>query len=409
MTDELNEPLGLGDPSKQEPPLRRGRAALGVLALAVAGVALAVWTVSPRDPFDGEPHATARIEIVEAAPAGLSAPAGPSGEPETSGAAGAARDDAASAREIERRSGVKVTRPDGADAPEALIIRLDKSAEVRLAPAPDERLVEKSRFGPLPKIGADGAKPMEVYARPVSLSPRLGADAPKIAIVVGGVGLEPRVSGAAIDELPDAVSLAFAPYGAAVERLAARARERGHEILLQAPMEPYDYPRDNPGPHTLLTGARRRTLDDLRWLMGRFVGYVGVVNFLGGRFTADESALTPTLREIAARGLFFLDDGTSPQSLVASLAPGLASPAARADVVIDARPSPEAIDAALERLEALARQNGAAIGFANALPASIARIGRFARDLERRGVALAPVSAMAASPGVTAIKVEGKK
>jgi len=45
--------------------------------------------------------------------------------------------------------------------------------------------------------------------------------------------------------------------------------------------------------------------------MSRFSGYAGVANFLGGKFTADERALTPVLREIAARGLFYVDDGTS--------------------------------------------------------------------------------------------------
>lgn len=391
MSDELNEPLGLTKPIERVAPSRR--LASVIAGLALAGGAVAVWTFSPRDPYGDEPHATAHIEVVETPAPQPAVPADGRADAE----AGASRDDAASARDVERRSGVKVTRPDGAEAPDALIIQVDKLAGVRLPPAPDKRLVEKSRFGPLPKIGADGAKPSEVYARPVSLPPRIRADAPRIAIVVGGVGLEPQLSNKAIDDLPDAVSLAFAPYGADIEALAARAREQGHEILLQAPMEPYDYPRDNPGPHTLLT-VGTDMIDDLHWLMGRFVGYAGVVNFLGGRFTADERALTPALKEIAARGLFVLDDGTSPQSLVTALAPGLALPAARADLVIDAKPSPEAIDAALARLEALARQNGAAIGFANALPASIARIARFARDLERRGVALVPASAMAA-PG----------
>ena len=78
---------------------------------------------------------------------------------------------------------------------------------------------------------------------------------------------------------------------------AAAAREAGHEILLQSPMEPFTYPADNPGPHTLLTGASDAdNLDSLRWQMGRFVGYVGIVNHLGGKFTADARALTAGAR-----------------------------------------------------------------------------------------------------------------
>ena len=38
-------------------------------------------------------------------------------------------------------------------------------------------------------------------------------------------------------------------------KLAERARAQRHEILLQVPMEPFDYPDNDPGPHTLTTRA----------------------------------------------------------------------------------------------------------------------------------------------------------
>lgn len=299
---------------------------------------------------------------------------------------------AAAIAEMERFSGVKVTRGGGGDAPGALVIKIEESGP-ELAPAPDKRLVEKTSDGLLPRIGADGAKPMDVYARPADLSARLPAGAPRIALVVGGVGLNARLSDRAIDELPAAVTLALAPYGAAVEATAARARARGHEILLHAPMEPYDFPVENPGPHTLRAGSD--ALGDLHWLMSRFTGYVGVVNFLGARFTAEAGALRPVLADIAARGLLYIDDGASPRSLAPSLASGLGLASARADAAIDARAKPQEIDAQLTQLEALARRNGQAIAVAEALPGVIARLSHFARDLERRGIALVPVSALA--------------
>lgn len=42
---------------------------------------------------------------------------------------------------------------------------------------------------------------------------------------------------------------------AATWKTATRAREAGHEILLQLPMEPFDYPDSDPGPQTLLASA----------------------------------------------------------------------------------------------------------------------------------------------------------
>jgi uncharacterized protein len=129
--------------------------------------------------------------------------------------------------------------------------------------------------------------------------------------------------------------------------------------------------------------------------MSRFAGYAGVMNYLGGRFTADANALSGALDEIATRGLFYLDDGASPQSRAEALAQGLALPFAKVDVIVDARATPQAMDAALARLETLAREKGSAIGFANATPATVPRLARFARDLERRGFALTPVSTLA--------------
>lgn len=120
-----------------------------------------------------------------------------------------------------------------------------------------------------------------------------------------------------------------------------------------------------------------------------------MTNFLGARFTADEAALAPVLRETRERGLFYVDDATAPRSIADAIAARADLPFARADVVLDADAAPESLDAALNRLEALARKNGVAVGWATGLPGSIERIARFARSLEDRGIALVPVSAAA--------------
>jgi uncharacterized protein len=308
------------------------------------------------------------------------------------------------AEAVERRTGVKIIRAGGGAAPDALIIDVAKALNTGLPAAPDPRLIEQTPHGPIPRIGGDGARPSEVYARPAVSSAGLPQGSPRVALLIGGMGLAPRATETAIASLPGAVTLGFAPYGADLARETARAREAGHEVVLQIPMEPFDFPRDNPGPHTLLAGAGKATnIDNLTWLMSRFTGYAGVANFLGGKLTSDAKALTLVLREIAARGLFYVDDGTSAQSLAMTLAPGQALPAARADVVLDSTAEPEAIEAALGRLEAIARDKGVAIGVASALPPSIAIIGRFARALEARGIALIPLSAAMPrqQPGLT--------
>ncbi len=302
---------------------------------------------------------------------------------------------------FETEGGVKIVRAGGEGAPGPLVIDVAKALYADAAATADPRLIEPSRYGPLPRIGIDGSRPSKVYARPASSS----AGGPRIALVVCGLGRVPRVTETAISTLPGEVTLGFAPYGSDLSRQTAFAREAGHEVVLQIPMDPFDDPRINPGPHALLAGAAKAAnLDHLTWLMSRFTGYAGVMSFLGGRFTADETALDPVLREIAARGLFYLDDGSSAQKIAISLAENRGLAARRADIILDSTARPEAIEAALAQLEATARDKGVAIGVASALPASIAAVGRFARALESRGISLIPLSAaMPNQPGGVAI------
>jgi uncharacterized protein len=168
-------------------------------------------------------------------------------------------------------------------------------------------------------------------------------------------------------KLPGAVTLAFMPYSYDVDHLAGRARRACHEILLQAPMEPFNYPDNDSGPQTLLTTlSPEQNLERLYWLMSRFQGYVGITGAMGARFTASEQAFTPILRETAKRGLIFVDDGANPCSVAARIAGGNNLPFAKADMVLDSVPTPAEIDHALDRLEMTARERGIAVGMASA-------------------------------------------
>jgi uncharacterized protein len=385
--DDLYDPLGLKISSRRP----RRRFPLRLIFLAVLGLVFLTtfgFLHFFGDPTGGEPQAIAAITPEKPDPSNTSPPR-PNTEPAADKAALTTVEDAA---DLEQKSGVKVVRSGGGAAPSATIIEVPQALGVALAPAPDPRLIEPSRYGPLPRIGADGARPADVYARPVVTSAALKTNAPRIALVVGGLGLSRSVTQTAIMDLPGVVTLAFAPYGRELDANVAAARAQGHEVILQLPMQPIDYPQTNPGPHTLLSSASpAENTDNLHWLMSRFTGYVGVANFLGGKFTADPAVLTPILHEIAERGLIYADDGSSSQSLALSLAADSGLAAAKADVIIDA--TPEGMDAALVKLEAIARDKGLAIGMASALPASLEEIGGFAHDAEARGLVLIPFSA----------------
>ena len=244
-------------------------------------------------------------------------------------------------------------------------------------------------------IAADGTRPSTAYARPRDL-PANRKDAPRIAIVVSGVGISASGTADAFGKLPPTVTIALAPYAADVEKLAARALGENHEVLLQVPMEPFDYPDNDPGPQTLLTSlTAAQNIDRLQYVMSRMQGYVGITNYMGGRFTASEPMLAPILRETAKRGLIYVDDGASTRSVAGQVAGSNGLPFAKTDLVLDATPTAAEIDRSLARLEMLARDNGSAVGFAAAQPGTIARIADWAKKVEDRGFVLVPITMVA--------------
>ncbi len=407
--DNLNAPLGY-TPQPGAPDPMRGRSrdsanldddgapwgkiatgGLGVIASLLIGF---LWVTD--DGLGGEPYAKARIETrIRIPPQPTGAPAGaiPMAGVSTDDITGSTLNLRRSTSEVEDASGVKITRQGGGGAPGAMIISVPQdNIEVGLPPAPDRRLVDKSRHGQIPRVGPDGARPMDVYARPVITPVTVKAGAPRIALFIGGMGLNPEATQAAVTTLPRPVTLGFAPYGPDLARQAANAREEGHEIVLQAPMEGFSE-ADDPGPNVLrVRDTPAETINRLHWHMSRFPGYVGVAGFLGAKFTADRAAFASVLLELNARGVFYMDDGASSRSLAATLAAETATPLARADIVLDARL--DGIDEALIRLERLARDKGSAAGSASGLPLVVEKVARFAKALEGRGIALVPLSSL---------------
>jgi polysaccharide deacetylase 2 family uncharacterized protein YibQ len=269
--------------------------------------------------------------------------------------------------------------------------RPGRPGHMALAPAPDITLVAEGRHGLLPVIGPDGRTAAAAYARPFDSADRR----PRIAIVIGGMGLSPTTTQRAIETLPGEVSFAFAPHADNLQRLVNSARGRGHEVLVEVPMEPFDYPENDPGPNTLLTGlSAEENRDRLEWHLSRFVGHIGVTPYLGARFTADERALKPILEAIAKRGLILVEDGGSARSLVRRAAPEAGLPSGIAHRIIDQRTSRAGVESALHELEAIARSQGVAIGVGFAYPVTIEQVAEWAPTLASKGLVLAPVSAI---------------
>jgi polysaccharide deacetylase 2 family uncharacterized protein YibQ len=254
-------------------------------------------------------------------------------------------------------------------------------------------LIENAPIGPLPRVADDGRKPMTAYAAPAASGKF------RIAIVVTGLGLSARATQGAISNLPSAVTVGLLPYASDAPRWLSAARAAGHEVLLQVPMEPFDFPDSDPGPHTLRAGGMAAAnAERLNWALSRFTGYAGVTNLLGDRFLSDSDALAPVLTTLSRRGLYFYDTGTASRSVAPTVAGSLGAPFAQGQSSLDTIQTALEIDRRLQELETSARTHGSAVGTAFLYPVSVERIALWAKSLQARGFVLVPVSAIVDAP-----------
>ncbi len=256
----------------------------------------------------------------------------------------------------------------------------------------DPALIEQTSDGPLPRIADNGRAPMDAYA---AVAPAAGH--PKIALVITGLGFSARETAAALALLPAAVTFAFAPYSNDTQRWVAEARRQGHEVLVEVPMEPYDFPDSDPGPHTLRAGIdEEANTQRLVWALTRFTGYTGVTNLLGSRFMADQDSLSPVMTFLTRRGLLFYDNGSVSRSLAPQVAHRAGTAFAQSSVNIDRIQTAMEIDRRLSELETRARATGSAGGTGFVYPVTMQRVALWAQGLSGRGFVLVPASAIVA-------------
>ncbi|MEM7428649.1 MAG: divergent polysaccharide deacetylase family protein [Pseudomonadota bacterium] len=391
---------------------------IATCAVLAGNLALFGWLGLNHDPLGGEPVVTIKMlpgDPVLTAAAQSKVETEPveqkpeKGTVRVFGGGDEPRDVPSGVKTIKVGSTSKVTRIEGSgelsaldrqfgdlvpEGPEEQVLHTGSIAKaVRLRRAPLRKLVEKTVYGPLPKVSGS-LTPAKAYARPVDKAQAKKLRG-RIALVIGGMGISSEATRRAIARLPGPVSLAFAPYGAGMQRWIRKARRGGHEVLLQLPMEPFNYPATSPGPNPLLTSLQpAENLSRLKGFMGKFTGYTGVVNYMGARFTSDVGAFGPVLAELKRRGLTYLDDGTSARSKAREIGRQFGLGVAQAVSVIDHSPDPVRIRSNLERLEAIALQKGVAIAVGSALPGTITEVSQWANTLHEKGLGLIPVSAV---------------
>lgn len=401
MNSGIHTPLGQ---DRQPPAPRRSFLTFGrLLAAAVVIVAIgaSIYPLTRPEKLEKPELVVADATLIQEADPGLpnaDEPAADTNENQYDKLKRARPLDAANIEKQVMEDGSIVTKitPRNRDKNGPVIIDATANSpqDPRIAAQPDEALIEDTPDGKLPIIAADGTRPVDRYARPWS-----GARGTRIAIVVGGMGLSQTGTQRALKTLPEEITLAFAANGNSLSRWMPEARRGGHEVLLQLPLEPFDYPDNDPGPLTLLhDNSEARNLGLLHESMSKMTNYTGIMNYLGGRMLADADALEPVMRDIGGRGLLFLDDGSAAQSLSGTYAKAFTMPHAFADIVLDNEVNRSAILKKLDELERVAFRKGSAIGVASGFDESVDAISEWAREAGSRGIEIVGVAALAEVP-----------
>lgn len=249
-------------------------------------------------------------------------------------------------------------------------------------------LVEKTPKGDLPVISADGTKPWRYYSKPFERK----NSQPMVAIIVSGLGHNRAVTNLALG-LPEQVTVSFSPYTKDLVSWATSIRANGHEMLIDLPMEPANYPASDPGPYGLLVdkGAAENN-KRLEWQMSRFPMSMGFLTPQNEVFTANNEAFKFLLQSLSNRGLLLVVGREPHRKDTREMIDGNTSAIAVADMLLDEELTASGIQTRLAALEELAKKNGYAIAVAQPYPVTVEQLRVWINTLDSKGITLVPLS-----------------
>ena len=252
-------------------------------------------------------------------------------------------------------------------------------------------ITEETETGPLPVIAPDGRQPWLEYSRGFKRADRK----PRIALIISNLGLSDTYTKATLELLPEDITLSFSHVAPRLKSWVREARQKGHEILLDIPMEPIGFPKNDPGRATLLTSSNEvENLNRLEHIMKQAGGYVGLLGTLGTKFMLHSETFLPVLRSIKQRGLIYVDSRSTSRSLGPELASSIQLPKAFNNVFLDKEPSQEKIKNKLDELERIALKRRFAVGIAQPLPITIEILSQWTKGLKTKQISLAPITAI---------------
>lgn len=268
-------------------------------------------------------------------------------------------------------------------------------AESQKPAAPDLLPVQtaEKQTAPVQTLSAPAAP---VSVEEASIVPAMGSHPAvkkgTVVIIIDDMGL--TAGSREVEKLPGPLTLAYLPYAQGLPEQTARARKRGHELMVHMPMQPMNSRIDG-GPTLLkVDQSEEKFMELLRYNLSQFGGYVGINNHMGSRLTQNRTAMNRVMRELSRRGLYFIDSKTIGNSVAASAAADAGLAYAERDIFLDHEITMPFIRNALKKVEWTARHKGYAIAIGHPHDETIRALAEWLPTLKEKGLTLRPASAV---------------
>ncbi len=227
----------------------------------------------------------------------------------------------------------------------------------------------------------------------VPIAPVLPAG-PLLTIIMDDLGRKTSTARALL-AMQQPVTFAIIPGEPQSVAVAEMAHAEGREIMLHTPMEPQGYPAVNPGDDALfIKYSDSEITSRLEAFLNKIPYVTGINNHMGSRFTEDPRALTPVMKSLRQKGLFFVDSRTTGRTKASETARRYDVPTMDRDVFLDNVAEVEAILVQIRKLEARAIKKGMALGICHPYPETLEALRRELPALAERGVTVVPVSTL---------------
>ncbi len=247
----------------------------------------------------------------------------------------------------------------------------------------------------VPPAGTTAAPPSR-FRRPRSPAGRDGGPRPvgRLAIVIDDIGHSlPALRRLLALDVP--LSFSVLPHVTHAREAARAIARAGREYMVHMPMEPYAYPREDPGPRPLLLAqSLAHTAERVRGYLAALPGAVGASNHMGSAYTYDPDRMRVVQTVLAERNLFFLNSRTSGTPVPRAVARQRGYRYLERDVFLDHDPRETAVESAFRLAVRRARRQGRAIAIGHPYDSTYRVLRRRLPGLPRNGVRVVPVSAL---------------